>query len=167
MHATRRRTLLAIAAAGLGLAVAAAVTIRPPRAGDAAAPYFTAKGVAIRGYDPVAYFTQARPVEGDAAITTVWEGATWRFATAEHRDLFIAAPTRYAPQYGGFCAWAAAGNYFAPVDPTAWRIVEGRLYLNYDKSVQRMWEKDVPGFVAKGDANWPGLLARIAEAPRG
>jgi YHS domain-containing protein len=117
-------------------------------------------GVAVRGTDVVAYVTQGRPVPGSAAFTHMWRGATWRFASAAHRDLFAAAPERYAPAYGGFCAFAVSEGYTAPIDPAAWRIVDGRLYLNYDRSVQRRWEGDIPGRIARGDANWPGLATR-------
>lgn len=114
-------------------------------------------GVAIEGYDAVAYFTDGRPVEGSKAYTFEWHGATWRFASAEHRDLFVAAPEEYAPQYGGYCAWAVANGYTASIDPSAWKIHDGKLYLNYDKEVQQKWAADIPGNVAKADANWPAL----------
>jgi YHS domain-containing protein len=117
-------------------------------------------GVAVRGTDVVAYFLQGRPVPGSAAHTHAWRGATWRFASAANRDRFAADPERYAPAYGGFCAYAVSEGYTAPIDPAAWRIVDGRLFLNYDRSVQRRWERDIPGRVARGDANWPGLAAR-------
>jgi hypothetical protein len=117
-------------------------------------------GIAVRGTDVVAYVTQGRPVRGRAEFTQVWRGATWRFASAAHRDLFAADPGRYAPAYGGFCAFAVSEGYTAPIDPAAWRIVDGRLFLNYDRSVQRRWEADVPGRVARADANWPRLAAQ-------
>jgi hypothetical protein len=81
-----------------------------------------------------------------------------RFASAAHRDAFVADPERYAPQYGGYCAWAVAHGKTAGVDPQAWKIVGGKLYLNYSKDIQRQWEEDVPGYVEKADANWPKLL---------
>jgi hypothetical protein len=116
-------------------------------------------GVAIRGYDPVAYFTEGRPVRGRAEFPHAWRGATWQFASAEHRDRFAAEPARYAPAYGGHCAWAASENYLAPIDPQAWRIVDGRLFLNYDRSVQRRWERDIPERITRGDRNWSSGLA--------
>ncbi len=144
-----RRGLLA------GLAVATLVAgAAPARALD---PVFSRWGKAIRGYDPVAYFTEGRPVEGSAKFTAEWMGATWRFASAANRDSFVAAPERYAPQYGGYCAWAVSQGDTASIDPEAWRIVDGRLYLNYSKSVQGRWEKDIPGNIAKADGNWPRL----------
>lgn len=114
-------------------------------------------GVALDGYDPVAYFTDGKPVAGRPEITREWNGATWRFASAEHRDLFTADPAKYAPQYGGYCAWAVSKGYTADIDPEAWRIVDGKLYLNYDREVQKLWEQDVPGNIRKADANWPRI----------
>ncbi|MEL7173254.1 MAG: YHS domain-containing (seleno)protein, partial [Pseudomonadota bacterium] len=85
-------------------------------------------------------------------------GATWRFSSAENRDLFVENPEKYAPQYGGYCAWAVAQGYTAATDPEAWAIVDDKLYLNYNKSVQAKWEKDVPGHIASADGNWPTVL---------
>ena len=118
-------------------------------------------GLAIEGYDPVAYFTQAKPVEGKSAHEVEWKGATWRFADAPNRDLFTEAPEKYAPQYGGYCAWAVSQGYTAKIDPAAWRVVDGKLYLNYSKGVQRQWESDVAGNIAKADANWPEIEAAL------
>ena len=116
-------------------------------------------GLAVDGYDPVAYFTDGRPVEGRKEIAYDWHGATWRFASAEHRELFVAAPEKYAPQYGGYCAWAVAHDYTADADPLAWKIVDGRLYLNYDVKIQEKWLVDYRNFIVAGDGNWPKLLA--------
>jgi YHS domain-containing protein len=117
-------------------------------------------GVAIEGYDPVAYFTDGRPVEGKKGFETEWNGATWRFVSAEHRDLFAADPGKYAPQYGGYCAWAVSQGSTAGIDPEAWKIHDGKLYLNYDRSVQEKWLADMENLIAKGDANWPKLLEK-------
>jgi len=114
-------------------------------------------GVAIKGYDPVAYFTDAKPVKGESNLSFEWMGATWRFANAAHRESFKAAPEKYAPQYGGFCAWAVSQGYTAGIDPAAWKIVNGKLYLNYSLEIQKKWEGDVPGNIAKADSNWPRL----------
>ena len=121
-------------------------------------PVFTRWGVAIRGYDPVAYFTQGEPLKGSKTFRTEWNGAEWRFVSAEHLNLFNADPERYAPQYGGYCAWAVANNYTASTQPEAWTIFEDKLYLNYSLSVRGQWEQDIPGNVVKGDANWPSVL---------
>ncbi|MEB3337884.1 MAG: YHS domain-containing (seleno)protein [Leptolyngbyaceae bacterium] len=120
--------------------------------------YFGDSKGAIRGTDPVAYFTQGRPIAGSSKFTYTWNNATWRFASAENRQLFAANPKRYAPQYGGFCAWAVSQGYTASIDPNAWKIVDGKLYLNYNKGVQRQWERDIPGNIRKANANWPGVL---------
>jgi YHS domain-containing protein len=113
---------------------------------------------AVGGYDPVAYFTDRKPVEGKKDITFTWKGATWRFATEANRDAFKAKPEAYAPQFGGYCAWAVSQNYTAKGDPKIWKIVDGRLYLNYDARMQRNWEKDIPGHIVKADKNWPAVL---------
>ena len=115
-------------------------------------------GTAIDGTDPISYFTQGRPVEGKSDITFEWNGATWRFTSVENRDRFAAAPHKYAPQYGGYCAWAVSKGYTASTDPEAWAIVDGKLYLNYSKSVQKQWEQDVPGNISAADKNWPEVL---------
>jgi YHS domain-containing protein len=112
---------------------------------------------AIEGYDPVAYFTDDAPRRGDSAHALTWNGAVWHFASAANRDAFAADPAAYAPQYGGNCAWAVAEGYLAPIDPDAWAIVDGKLYLNANRRIQRRWERDIPGFIARADANWPGL----------
>ncbi len=116
--------------------------------------------LAVGGYDTVAYFRDGRPVEGSRDFTHDWNGATWRFASAANRDAFQADPETYAPQYGGYCAWAVSQGYTASADPEAWHIHEGKLYLNYSKGVQRQWQQDVPGNIAKGDANWPRVLGQ-------
>lgn len=115
--------------------------------------------LALDGYDPVAYFTLGKPAEGSRSFTSQWNGATWRFVSAEHKALFDADPTKYAPQYGGYCAWAVSEGYTASADPTAWRIVNGRLYVNYNHDVQRQWEQDIPGRITRADGNWPKVLA--------
>lgn len=116
-------------------------------------------GLAIRGTDPVAYFTQGGPVAGSSEFTHNWNNAIWQFASAENRDLFAANPEQYAPQYGGFCAWAVSQGYTAAIDPNAWKIVDGKLYLNFNRSVQQRWERDIPGNISKANANWPSVLS--------
>ena len=113
---------------------------------------------AIAGYDPVAYFTAGKAVEGDGDFTATWKGANWRFASAANRDLFIADPEKYAPKYGGYCAYAVAQNSTAKIDPTAWAIVDGKLYLNYSHDVQKTWTADRKAYIAAADKNWPGVL---------
>nr|WP_194420213.1 YHS domain-containing (seleno)protein [Aquisalinus flavus] len=129
-------------------------------AAKAADPVYTGvfSNTAVGGYDPVAYFNEGAPVEGSKDFVTEYKGAEWRFSSAENRDRFIANPSAYAPQYGGYCAWAAAQGKLAKGDPAYWAIVNGRLYLNYDRKVQEMWETDIPGFIMKADANWPAII---------
>jgi YHS domain-containing protein len=117
-------------------------------------------GTAVGGYDPVAYFTQGKPVPGRRDITLVWNGVTWRFASEKNRELFKAKPQAYAPQYGGYCAYAVSQGYTAHGDPRQWSVVGGRLYLNYNASVKRTWDKDPKGYIAKGDTNWPTVLEK-------
>ena len=95
------------------------------------------QGVAIKGFDTVAYFTQSRPVKGDAKFSFRWMDATWLFSSSENRDAFAKEPERYAPQFGGYCAWAVSNNHTADFDPEAWRVIDGKLYLNYSKDVQK------------------------------
>jgi YHS domain-containing protein len=114
--------------------------------------------LAVNGYDPVAYFTEKRPVKGSAKYELKHKGATWRFASQKNLDAFKADPDKYAPRYGGYCAWAVSQGYTAKGDPNYWKIVDGKLYLNYDASVQSRWEKDIPGFISKADKNWPAVI---------
>ena len=114
--------------------------------------------LALRGHDAVAYRTEGRPVAGIAEFEHRWNGAVWRFATAANRDAFAKDPARYAPEFGGYCAYAVSRGYTADADPAAWRVVDGRLYLNYSKRVQAQWEQDIQGNIAKGRANWPAVL---------
>ncbi len=119
-------------------------------------------GVAIDGYDPVAYFADGKPVEGSSDFEYQWMGATWRFASAADRDQFAADPEKYAPQYGGYCAYAVSQGATADIDPDAWHIEDGKLYLNLSKKVQSIWLKDIPGYIGKADANWPKIKADLA-----
>ena len=137
----------------------AAILLLATGAASAVEPVFsTVSRGAIRGYDPVAYFTEGRPVRGDRAHRFEWMGASWSFASAENRESFEANPEKYAPRYGGYCAWAVSQGYTASIDPNAWRIVDGALYLNYSLGVRERWMKDIPGNIAKADVNWPRLL---------
>jgi YHS domain-containing protein len=123
-------------------------------------PIFTpwSNNLAIRGYDPVAYFTENKAVEGNKDFAWEWQGATWRFSSQANLDLFKSAPEDYAPQYGGYCAYAVAKNSTASIQPEQFAIVDGKLYLNYNKSVQAKWLADQAAFIEKANKNWPGLL---------
>ena len=111
-------------------------------------------GIAVDGTDVVAYFSQGRPVAGDPAITHVWKGVTWQFDSAANRDFFAADPTRYAPQYGGFCAFGLSKGFKVPVIPEAWKIVDGKLYLNNSAAVQERFEGNTEEYINHADLNW-------------
>lgn len=113
--------------------------------------------VALQGHDPVAYFSEGRPVPGELRFTQRWNGANWLFASAENRDRFAADPESFAPRYDGYCAYAASQGYVAPGDPGTWAIVDGKLYLNFSPEAKKLWEQDIPGHIAQADENWPGL----------
>lgn len=115
---------------------------------------FTTDGVAIHGYDPVAYFTDHSPVKGSKNFTATFEGATFYFASAAHRDEFKADPAHYAPAYGGFCAFGTAQGHKAPTEPQAFTIANGKLYLNYNDDVMKTWRQDIPGYIQKANDNW-------------
>lgn len=119
---------------------------------------FKTNGNAVRGYDVVAFFTEGKPVKGDSQFVYHWKDADWRFANKTDLELFKAAPEKYAPQYGGYCAYGTAGGHKSPTDPAAtWTILDGKLYFNYNADVKKMWSKDIPGFIKKADENWPSL----------
>ena len=162
-------TFATVSTLGLGLATGfynsgaerAAIAVQPASPiilAQAGPVVYQENGIAIKGTDPVAYFRQGQPVTGSTQFTYQWGGATWRFSSAENRDLFAANPDRYAPQYGGFCAFAVSRGYTAPIDPNAWTIVDGKLYLNFNQRVHNQWSRDIPGNIAKADRNWPGVL---------
>ncbi len=137
-----------LALVALALALAGA-----PLAAAPAWPGTENNAPAIGGHDPVAYFS-GTPAMGDAAFTATHAGATFRFASAANRDAFVAAPERYAPQFGGYCAWAASRERLSQPDPTLFRIVDGKLYLNCSKTAEANWLEDVPGNIAKAEAFW-------------
>lgn len=140
--------------------LAFAVLVIAASPAEALDPIYTGflSDTAVGGYDPVAYFTDGKPVEGSREHTVEWMGTTWQFASTAHRELFLQDPERYAPRYGGYCAYAVANGGTAPGAPEVWKVVEGRLYLNVNKSIQLEWEKDIPGYIRRADANWPQLL---------
>jgi hypothetical protein len=128
----------------------------------AAEPIYIRDGLGLSGYDAVAYFTESKAVKGSPQFEHQWNGVRWRFASAAHREAFAASPERFAPQYGGYCAFAVSRNQIAPTDPEAWEVVDGKLYLNYDKRVRALWEKELPEAIRVGDRNWPGVLTKAA-----
>jgi YHS domain-containing protein len=149
------RKLIASVLFALGLGFAA------PACADTA-PVHTSvlSNVAVGGYDPVAYFSEGRPVRGSMDHRLTHHGYEYRFASAANLAAFRANPAHYLPQYGGYCAWAVSQGYTAPGNPQNWRIVDGRLYLNYNTEIQQRWETDIPGNIGRANANWPGVLRR-------
>ena len=113
-----------------------------------------AADTAIRGYDTVAYFTDAKAVKGVESYSFTWHNLTWHFVSKEHRDLFAADPAKYAPQYDGFCAWAMTESRLAYTDPEVWKVVDNKLYLNCSPSAFEKWSRDIPGNIKKADAIW-------------
>jgi hypothetical protein len=118
----------------------------------------TFNNLAIKGYDTVAYFTLGEPKKGSKDFQYEWKGAAWRFISAEHLEMFKAEPEKFAPQYGGYCAWALSENKLAPVNPKQWHIVNDKLYLNYNAKIQKKWLEDRDNLIMKGDNNWPSVL---------
>jgi YHS domain-containing protein len=110
--------------------------------------------VAIKGYDPVAYFTQSAPTQGLKQFTAEYNGAIYYFASAENRALFNGSPAKYAPQYGGYCAFGVTQEKKYDIDPNAWAVVDGKLYLNLNAGAQRVWDKDRLGNIETGDSMW-------------
>jgi len=114
---------------------------------------------AIKGYDTVAYFTENKAVKGSDKFTTKYNGATWLFSSQENLELFVASPKKYAPQYGGYCAYAVSQNGTASIKPELFTIHDGKLYLNYNKSINDKWNANREQFIKDADKNWPELLA--------
>jgi hypothetical protein len=117
-----------------------------------------ASGLALHGYDAVAFFTDGKPVEGSAGFEHRWNHATWRFTSAANRDRFARSPETYAPQFGGYCAWAVSRGYTADIDPHAFEIHNGKLYLNYSRLVQLRWKASREANIRKAEQNWPRLM---------
>lgn len=150
MHLHRRTfTTLALATPALWLS-------RPALAREP--EIFQRGGAAINGTDPVGYFTTNGPVPGGNDVTVSYKGATWRFADQASADAFAANPGTYEPAFGGYCAYAASLGSLAPTSPDAWTIYEDRLYLNANLRAREIWLRDIPGNIAKAEANWPGIL---------
>ncbi|MBM9594562.1 YHS domain protein [Rhodobacteraceae bacterium MCCB 386] len=145
-----RRTLLL---SSLAMPVVAAL---PVEAGHP--PIFAEHGIAIRGADPVAYFTAGGPVAGQISQGVQWDGAVWLFASSENRERFEANPTAYAPRYGGYCAFAVSRGHTAPIDPGAWTIHDGALYLNRTLRERALFRRDIAGNIRRADDNWPDVL---------
>ncbi len=153
--------ILASALVLLGVSVGATVA-----ASAADEPIYTGlfNNRAVSGYDTVAYFTEGKPVKGNKKFRTDYMDTEWRFSSQENLDLFLADPAKYAPQYGGYCAWAMGGGdngtrgYKASGDPKQWEIVDGKLYLNYNAEIKDKWVQDIPGFIEKADRFYPVVV---------
>jgi YHS domain-containing protein len=123
-------------------------------------------GLALAGYDPVSYFSGSRPAKGSPDFTATHLGATYRFVSAANRDRFVEDPTRYAPQFGGYCGYGASRGYLAPVDPEAYTIMAGRLILQNSKRVLELWQKEPDARLELADRNWPGIVAKEGKVIR-
>lgn len=121
-------------------------------------PIFSTNDGAIKGYDPVAYFNQSEAVKGKSEFTTKWMEADWFFSSKENLEAFKANPEKYAPQFGGYCAFGVSKGALYKIEPDAWKIVDGKLYLNYNKSIQQKWEANHNDFITKAEANWPKVI---------
>jgi len=120
-------------------------------------------GVAIQGYDPVAFFTDNRPVEGNPKLQSEYHGAKYYFASSEHKGAFDQEPAKYEPQFGGYCAYGASRGNKAPVKIEAWQIVNGRLLMQYDLDIKGKFNQDQQGNLKKADQNWPGLVEKYGK----
>jgi len=153
-----RRLLMVLVAA---TAFAAGAAFAAPPVNTLKSGFFGGRtDTAINGYDTVAYFTDGKPVKGDDAHVFEWMGAKWKFASQAHLDLFKATPEKYAPQYGGYCAYGVAQDNLVGVEPDKFKVIDGRLYLNYDADVQANWLKDTAGYIRVADAKFQALLKK-------
>jgi YHS domain-containing protein len=115
---------------------------------------FQKGGSAIGGYDPVAFFTENQPVKGDSRYQFQWKDATWLFSSQANLDSFRSSPDKFAPQYGGYCAYGMAEGHKAPTEVDTWTLVDGKLYFNYNQQVKESWSKDIPTYIEKANQNW-------------
>jgi len=152
---------LAFLALSLALLPAAA----PAATSPAPAIYSASDGLAAGGYDVTAYYTEGKAVPGSAKYELMLRGVTWRFASAESKARFQADPYAYTPQFGGYCAWAVGQGYLASGDPEQWRIVDGKLYLNFNARAKELWEADQEDSIRRGNANWPTVLTHNQDNP--
>lgn len=148
---TRRQILTLAAAVPAVLALGSAARAASPE-------IFSADGMAINGYDPVAYFKEGKPVAGDKGHAVRWMGTTWLFSSADNMAAFEADPHAYAPQYGGYCAYAMSKNAIATTVPEAWTIHDGKLYLNFSTDVRGIWKQDIDTNISLADGYWPAAL---------
>ena len=148
MKSSKNLLFLLISAAAIFLAACAGGT------GDFKKVNTTAENVAIKGFDPVAFFSVEKAIEGNPQYSFLWNGAKWYFSSAENMEKFKANPENFAPQFGGYCSWAVSQGYTADGDPNAWKVVDGKLYLNYNQQVKEKWEAEQPKLIEAGKKNW-------------
>jgi YHS domain-containing protein len=154
------KTLLQLLVLAVAAVSAANADSHPPAPAAKRLVNQTRDGLAIQGYDAVAYFAENRAVRGEPKFTATHDGVTYRFASAANRDLFVANPTRYVPAYGGYCGYAASIDRLSPIDPNVFQVIDGRLILQHNKKALDRWNADLAGNLVKADANWPGLVQR-------
>jgi len=155
----RRRVLNLVSIVAMSAAFLAAPTFAgSPMVNMGASTDGMGEGLAISGYDAVAYFTESKPVKGSSEFTLEHDGAMWQFASMENLDKFKADPASYAPQYGGYCAYAIAKGKAKSIDPAAWKVIDNKLYLNHTMAVQKKWLKDTAMGIEAADAMWPAAL---------
>jgi|KBSMisStandDraft_5_1062788.scaffolds.fasta_scaffold87822_3 YHS domain-containing protein len=119
---------------------------------------YAPEGIALKGYDPVAFFTQAKPVQGSADYSFTWEGVKWFFVDKNNLESFKKSPSKYAPQYGGYCAYGTSQGHKAPTQPDTWTIVDNKLYLNYNAKVKEMWLKNQAALIDSANRKWPMIM---------
>jgi YHS domain-containing protein len=155
----RRRSLLVLGVAACLFATVARAA-EPPINTLKTGLFGGRSDTAILGYDPVAYFTDGKPVKGADAYVVDWMGAKWKFASQAHLDLFKASPEKYAPQYGGYCAYGVSQDNLVSIEPDKFKVLDGKLYLNYDADVQAKWIKDPQGYIKTADSKFQALLRK-------
>jgi YHS domain-containing protein len=160
MKLSRRTYLIAGLLAVVGAAGVAVWTVGSDARGKGQINTIGSPGVAIKGYDPVAYFTEGKPEKGSKAHSYQYKGAEWRFASEANKAKFAADPGKYEPAYGGYCAYGVASGYLVKIEGNAWSIKDGKLYLNYDTGVQEKWSKDPKGYIEKANGRWPKLIGQ-------
>ena len=143
------RTTIAVVIMSLAMAMTALAQEIYTRGGS---------NLALEGMDAVSYFVSGKPVKGRKDLASQYKGAVWRFSSAGNKAAFDKNPQKFAPQYGGHCAYGTAQGYAVRGDPRAWRIVNGKLYLNYNRAVQNKWNRDISSYIAEGNRNWPAVL---------
>ena len=164
---TTFKALILFGATIATITLTSCVTSRPISSSQHLTNVASASGVGLDGYDPVAFFTDKKPVNGDPAITAKHEDATYFFASEEHKEMFESDPEKYSPQFGGFCAYGASVDALFPVDVSTWQVRDEKLYLNLNHDILKAFNSDIEGNIAKAEKNWPGLVEKYAEEPAG